>query len=86
LKFGLAVSLIGYLKALWETLSKFSLLFYFIGMYQYHSKSDKEEEPLNADNDSETIANIRSTIKERVTSRNAVNVARMARGNAIPAD
>jgi hypothetical protein len=41
---------------------------------------------LNADNDSETIANIRSATKERVAARNLINAARMARGNAIPAD
>jgi hypothetical protein len=41
---------------------------------------------LNADNDSETIANIRSATEERVAARNLINAARMARGNAIPAD
>jgi hypothetical protein len=41
---------------------------------------------LNADDDSETIANIRSAIKERVTAWNLINAARMARGNAIPTD
>ena len=41
---------------------------------------------MNADDDSETAANIRSAIEERVATRNATNAARMARGNAIPAD
>ena len=41
---------------------------------------------MNADEDSETNNMIRSTIKERVTARNAINAARMARGNAISAD
>jgi hypothetical protein len=41
---------------------------------------------LNADDDGETIANIRPAIEERVAAGNLINAARMARDNAIPAD
>ena len=41
---------------------------------------------MNVDNDSEIATNIRSTIKERVATRNVTNVVRMACSNVIPAD
>ena len=41
---------------------------------------------MNADKDSETNNMIRSTIKEHVTARNAINTARIAHGNTISAD
>ena len=37
-------------------------------------------------NNNKTVANIRSAIKERVTTRNATNITRITRDNAIPAN
>ena len=41
---------------------------------------------MNADDNSETAANIRSTIKEQVATRNVTNTVRIARGSTIPTD
>ena len=41
---------------------------------------------MNVDNNNKTAVNIRSVIKERVTTQNVTNIVRMARSNTIPTD